>query len=112
MLVEGHAQEFSTLAMQNPIDWLDEKPRNYRGVVSSRASAQMQPGSWYFDSDTRTLVYVVYRSEHFQQDSEGEKRVRLRVTTLRNQPDSILNGGAAQPTDSVTLKIVEPYKWF
>jgi len=112
MLVEGHAQEFSTLALQNPIDWLEEKPRNYRGVVASRTGAPMQPGSWYFDSDARTLVYVVDRSEHFQPDSEGQKRVRLRVTTLRNQPGSTSDNGVARTSDSVTLSLIEPYKWF
>jgi hypothetical protein len=112
MLVEGHAQQFNVLMQENPMDWLDDKPRNYRGLLSAQTSARLQPGNWYFDREARSLIYVVERGEHFQANSDGQKRVRLRLAPLRNQPDRTSDLGIGYPTDSVTLSLVEPYKWF
>ena len=112
MMVEGHAQEFHVLAEQNPMDWLDQKPHSYRGSLANPTSKQVQPGSWYFDSTKRCLVYVLERGDQFLPNSGGQKRVRWQMTILRNQFDPMLQNGAAQATDSVALRLVEPYKWF
>lgn len=112
MLVDGRAQEFNLLAQENPMDWLEETPRHYRGRIANNIGGQTSAGGWYFDSDTRSLVYVVENGDHFQPNSDGRKRVRLRVISLRNQPSPTLDDGAAQATDSVALSLIEPYKWF
>ena len=112
MLVEGHAQQFNVLLQENPMDWLEEKPRNYRGVLTAPGRGTMQPGSWYFDRDVRVLIYIVDQGEHFQANSDGRKQIRLRVEALRNQADRTSEPGLGQPTDSVTLRLLDTYKWF
>jgi len=112
MLVEGRAQQFNLLLQENPMDWVAEKPHNYRGIVSAQGRETMQSGNWYFDREARSLIYVVDRAEHFQAHGDGRKQVRLRVESLRNQAESTSLPGPGQATDSVTLRLVETYKWF
>lgn len=112
MLVEGHAQQFNLLLQENPMDWLDEKPRNYRGVLSGAGRGAMQPGAWYFDRDARVLLYIVDQGAHFQANSEGRKLVRLRVEAVRNQAEPASELGLGQPTDSVILRLLDTYTWF
>lgn len=112
MMVEGHAQEFNGLAQQNPMEWLEQKPSNYRGSLAHQTSGPSQPGSWYFDSINRQLVYVVGRGDHFEPNGGEPKSVRWRVIFLHNLPEPMLADGAVQTTDSVALRLIEPYKWF
>ncbi len=113
MLVTGRAQDISSLAYQDPITWLvDGKPANYLGSLNNPNPENLGAGSWYFDVSSRTLVYLVQRGRYFQSDNGGAKRVRWQMTFLRNQ--SLAEGDSAKnhPTDSVSIKLLEPYRWF
>ena len=94
------------------MEWLDAKPGNYLGQFAHPAADQIQAGNWYFDTTDRTLVYLPKNGNHFQPDSAGKKRVRLKVAFVRNGADTIDSGGAIQSTDTVALQLVEPYVWF
>lgn len=112
LLVEGRAQEYALLAQENPMDWLEKKPDNYLGRLSNPGVGQVPAGNWYFDSANRSLVYLVAVGGHFQPDSGGQKRLRLQVSLVRNQLDSSLSNDAPQASDSVALRLLEPYVWF
>lgn len=107
LLVQGQAQQYRFLAEESPVDWLEERPDDYLGVLSSPDIGKLPLGSWYYDAAAHTLVYLVRRGDHFQADSDGRKRVRLRVMlqpNFLNAPD--------HATDSVKLVLMEPYVWF
>lgn len=112
LLIEGRAQEYIRLAQENPMDWLEPKPDNYLGKLANPDPGQLAAGNWYFDSANGTTVYLVGRGKYFQPDTTGQKRVRLRVTFVRNRANSQSNHDPIEPTDTVALSLVEPYKWF
>lgn len=109
MMIEGRAHEYRLLAGQNPIDWLDRMPDDYRGAVADIAG--MPAGAWYFDHADRTLVYLVRNGRYFQPDSEGLKRVRLNVVSVSNRPGTGLSSGMVEPSDTVAIRLLEPYHW-
>ncbi|QAU34271.1 type II secretion system protein [Janthinobacterium sp. 17J80-10] len=112
LLVAGRAQEYSTLAKQNPIEWLDDKQENYAGEFASEKGQHALPGTWNFDRTDRMLVYSVQHGAHFQPDSTGRKQVRLKVITIRNTDGGVPNVVANEPSDSVAVEFVEAYRWF
>lgn len=113
LLVEGRAQEYVQLAQQNPLDWLDVMPPNYVGKLPLPGGAGVPPGSWYFDPEDRMLVYMVKNGNYFEPDSMGRKRIRLRVVLNPNfAPGSPDRSPDAHLTDSVSIALVERYRWF
>lgn len=110
MMIEGRAAQFSSLAQDNPIDWLEQKPANYSGVLSADRVHESLAGKWVFDPATRTLVYWVEHGEHFQADSAGERKVRLQIVLMK-EPPAAENSQASLATGA-RLILAEPYKWF
>jgi hypothetical protein len=48
-----------TLAQDNPMTWLQQKPRNYAGEYYDPTPGAVAPGHWMFDLKSRDLIYVV-----------------------------------------------------
>lgn len=109
MMVEGRVQDYNQLEHQNPIDWLDEKPRNISFGVPAVLDACK--GCWSYDAASRTLTYWPARGEYLQPDSAGQKRIRLRVKTLRDTASNDVDAKGEKPIMRVVLEMVEPYSW-
>lgn len=114
LMVEGRLQEAAHLAQQNPMDWLERKPANYAGQFADLRANQIAPGSWYFETVDRTLVYLPRHHAYLELPGGGEKRVRLRLELVPNHlvrasGSTVVQG--AHPSDTVRLSLVEPYRW-
>ncbi|WP_136418112.1 hypothetical protein [Herbaspirillum sp. ST 5-3] len=107
LISQGRMRDFALLEQQNPMDWLEYKPANYRLV--SRDSSH-EPGYWQFSTDDRTLTYWLAYGNHFQTDKPEGKRIRLRVRLIRDA--SSPQGETESPVLTVRLELVEPYTWF
>jgi prepilin-type N-terminal cleavage/methylation domain-containing protein len=112
LMIEGRAQEFRSLAQENPMDWLEKKPANYLTLQLPVDPRFSLAGQWYFDAPNRMLVYLPKHNDYFQPDKSGQKRVRLQVTYLRNEAAHVNDNRPNRPTDSVAVTLIEPYKWF
>ncbi|MDZ7735452.1 MAG: hypothetical protein U5P41_04420 [Gammaproteobacteria bacterium] len=44
---------------------------NYAGEMDGDAAAELDAGSWYFDTDSRALVYIVRNAELFRSELPG-----------------------------------------
>lgn len=110
MLVRGEERNIESLARVNPIDWLTEPPRGYRGEFRSPQPA-VPPGSWYFDANSNELVYVPNLDGHLERLSDGSKRPRFRVRLAFEpaRPDSGRKRGVLAGT---WVEPVMPYTWF
>ena len=64
LILANRASEIPTLADENPMNWLGERPPNYLGELDS-APADEPKGQWYFDRRNRELVYTVNNRRHF-----------------------------------------------
>ena len=58
LMVKGREREIAGLAAQNPMDWLAQKPGNYRGEFYGPTPDQIGLGNWYFDRTGKKLVYL------------------------------------------------------
>ncbi|MGZ3236522.1 MAG: type II secretion system protein [Burkholderiaceae bacterium] len=112
LMIEGRAQEFRSLAQENPMDWLEQKPANYLTLELPHDPRFTLAGHWYFDSAKRVLVYLPKHNDYFQADGYGQKRVRLQVIFLRNEALAVNDKRPNRPTDSVAIALIEVYKWF
>lgn len=110
MLVSGEERNIESLARVNPVDWLTEPPRGYRGEFRSPQPA-VPPGSWYFDANSNELVYVPNLDGHLERLSDGSKRPRFRVRLDFEpvKPDSGRKRGVLART---WVEPVMPYTWF
>lgn len=77
----GKESEIALLAGRNPIELLAEKPRNYAGEFFTPAPGQVEPGNWYFDLRTKTLVYLISKEKKFPYGTT--KRISFKVELSR-----------------------------
>jgi type II secretory pathway pseudopilin PulG len=111
LLVEGRAYAFGSLALENPMDWLETKPANYSPQIDAMTADSSLAGTWYFDRADRTLIYVVDHGDHFKLDSTGKKRVRLHMVRVPTVSDDALLKSGRAASESVALELVEPFSW-
>lgn len=108
----GQSARIETAPGSNPVLRLSEKPEGYAGEFFGADPALFEPGTWYFDSRDRALVYVVRFPEQFVTPLGGPPRVRLGVEA--DYDDLERNGRFDPGRDPVRgLKLVplEPYHW-
>lgn len=113
VLVRGDAAEGARLARENPMNWLQGKPQNYAGEFSYPEPDSIGPGKWYYDSNSRELVYLVDHGREFVPDEEGRKRVRIRVVapSLTGRAKESQEMTVNEVVKDISLVFVEPYKW-
>ena len=96
----------------NPMERLAEKPDNYAGEFYGADPAVFEPGTWYFDTRDRVLVYLVRFPAQFVTSLEGPPRARLRVEADYDDLDR--NGRfdpRRDPLRGLTLVPLEPFHW-
>ena len=107
LLIADRATEISKLAGANPVDWMESRPENYRGVLNGAAGAAFE-GQWYFDVAKRELVYTADSRRYFSSPTSSDYTVRLKVQPILNADDGISHG---QP-EWVRLAVTSDYAWF
>jgi general secretion pathway protein G len=111
MMTRGAANEqtLKTLATDNPVGWLQQKPKNYAGEFFDPAPQTVAPGSWLFDLKSRDLIYVPTRGEYLTAGKDGKKWIRFHV---RLAYEAAVGGGGRKELASTVFEPVEPYRWF
>lgn len=111
MMARGATSEknLKALTSDNPLDWLQQKPKNYAGEFFDPAPGTVASGQWFFDLKTRDLVYIPDRSEYLKAGKDGRKWLRFRV---RLEYEPRIGGGGGKELASTLLQPVEPYQWF
>lgn len=108
----GRSSSIDAARGSNPMLRLSEKPEGYAGEFFGADPALFDPGTWYFDTRDRALVYVVRFPEQFVTPLGGPPRVRLAVEPDYDDLDR--NGRFDPGRDPVRgLKLVplESYYW-
>lgn len=112
LLTRGQLSDEAALLQDNPINWLQKRPRNYAGEFFDPRVSSVEPGNWLFDLHTRQLIYIPLKVTHFKAGSDGQAWIRFHVVTqheasrlpsLQKQKPE-LTGALFEP--------VEPYSWF
>jgi len=112
MLTRGKPSDVAALARDNPMNWLQKRPRNYSGEFYDPTPQAVVPGNWMFDLKTRDLIYEVRDSNYFEPGKDGRKWIRFhvvlnytasRLPSLQNAPHELTG---------IVFEPVEPYSWF
>ncbi|WEF34787.1 type II secretion system protein [Pseudoduganella chitinolytica] len=64
--VAGNKDELHALVGSNPVALLRHAPIGYAGEIDNVDTAELTPGSWYFDRKQQKLVYVFTRNKRFR----------------------------------------------
>ena len=86
------------LEKDNPVKWLNAPPRNYIGE-HEKAPAHAKPGYWYYQLQSRQLIYRPNRAERLKVEGLKEEVIRFEVRR---------SAGSNQ----VRLVPYQPYAWF
>jgi type II secretory pathway pseudopilin PulG len=108
----GQTEPIDTAGGSNPMLRLDGKPASYAGEFYGPDPAVFEPGTWYFDTRDRAIVYIVRFQERFVTGLNGPPRARFSVELDYEDIDG--NGRFDAGRDTVLgLKLVplEPYSW-
>jgi len=109
LILANRMSEIATLADENPMNWLAERPGNYLGELDS-APADEPKGQWYFDKRNRELVYTVDNRRHFSPSSYRDFSVRYRA--MRVSAGAVTDSSPNFAGTWVSLVLVAEYGWF
>jgi hypothetical protein len=106
LMLANRMAEIPTLADENPINWLAERPENYLGEYDGTPSESTR-GKWYFDLRNRQLVYTVNNRRHFQSRDGQDYSVRYRATRQQTGAGRSTPGGETW----VSFAPVTEFRW-
>jgi general secretion pathway protein G len=104
LMLASRMSEIPTLADENPMGWLAEKPANYLGELDMPPGDQAK-GNWYYDKKRRELVYLVNNRRHFVPSTYRDFTVRYRLMPILPEK------GAVERQVWIGLVSVSDYSW-
>jgi prepilin-type N-terminal cleavage/methylation domain-containing protein len=112
ILTRGKPTDVAALASDNPMNWMQKKPRNYAGEFYDPAPQSVAPGNWVFDLESRDLIYVIDRADHFKPGRDGKKWIRFHVV-VNYEPSRLPSlQNAAPELTGILFEPVGRYSWF
>src|SRR6185436_752920 len=91
LILDNRMAEISTLADENQLNVIPDKPPNYLGELDSAPMVHPK-GQWYFDRRNRELVYTVNNRRHFSPSSYRDFSVRYRL--MRTSAGAVTDSSA------------------
>jgi general secretion pathway protein G len=111
LLARDQTNEIKNLISGNPIHLLMRPPKNYVGEFNGLAIELIPPGNWGFDLKSRELIYIPFRTLHFQPGKGGKKNVRFRARLEYGTVRGGSKNRAGKEVTGVAIEPVEPYQW-
>ena len=115
-IAKGEMTRVRGLEGSNPMDLMLEAPRNYRGVLQEVTDTNIERrSSWYFESGTGELVYVVGGASiddvwvTYGNTEVNYGQIRLKIENVyRGSEDDASTPGQ---WEAVLLEPVRPFRW-
>ncbi|MCS3904483.1 type II secretory pathway pseudopilin PulG [Methylohalomonas lacus] len=81
---------------------------NYAGELTTEAGMELDPGSWYFDTEKDALVYLVRNAEVFRSELPGPARLRYQLEIgAGGNPEQASGATIGQ----IRLQPMDKYQW-
>jgi general secretion pathway protein G len=100
-------KNLKVLATDNPLDWLQQKPKNYAGEFFDPSPRSITPGQWLFDLKSRDLIYLPQHRDYLNPGKDGQLWLRFHV---RLGYETAVGGKGKELTTTV-FEPVEAYRW-
>lgn len=110
LIVKNRLDALPRLAEQNPMEWLAQPPDNYAGEFVSIGQGSVAPGQWYFNPESKKLIYLVHNGSRFRSENVHPKQVIFQARVLRSESEKGEDGAGA--IEGVVLEEVNAYEWF
>jgi Tfp pilus assembly major pilin PilA len=101
LMMADRGAEIGRLVGQNPVQWLDAPPQNYRGQRASMEAVGLEADTWYYDTDRRVLVYVLPQGSGFLETNNRRRTLKVNVTAAK--PGQVLADGSMSAGQGVAL---------
>ena len=106
----ANEKDLVILTTDNPINWLQRKPRNYLGEYFDPGPHSVPSGNWVFDLKSRDLIYMVDHGNYFTPGKDGNKWIRFHVN-LEYEP-KLGRPESGKELTTFQFEPSEPYHWF
>lgn len=107
----GQASDVAAMVIDNPMRYLQKKPRNYAGEFYGATPSSAESGNWIFDLKSREMIYLVQHKEHFQSGKDGNDWIRFRVTLQYEEPLSGNQRDTENELVGIVFEPVQGYHW-
>ncbi|MDD5301257.1 MAG: type II secretion system protein [Gallionella sp.] len=112
VMTRGKASDLAWLKNDNPMNWLQQKPRNYAGEFYDPTPPSVESGNWVFDLKSHDLIYVLNVTNNFKPGKDGKNWIRYHVS-IKYEPSRLPSLQDAPPElTGLQFEPVEPYSWF
>ena len=111
ILTRGQTDDIPAMAIDNPMHWLQRKPRNYAGEFYGATPESAAPGNWMFDLKSRELIYVLQHTAHFKPGKDGLPWIRFHVVYRHEKPQPVSLRDSPAELVGILFEPVEPYVW-
>lgn len=108
-LMRDKVSEIATLADENPVNWLQNRPYGYLGDFDLKPDTDLR-GKWYFDKTRHELVYTVNNRRHFLPTGDQKYEFRWHAVPVRAKEAGPSAGKSNEQW--VTLVQVSGGRWF
>lgn len=112
LVTRGKPSDLGALAQDNPMNWLQKKPRNYSGEFYDPTPLAVESGNWVFDLKSRDLVYVIRNANYFTPGKDGKNWIRFHVVVSREISRLPSLQDSPPELTGIQFEPVEPYSWF
>lgn len=109
-VVDGRRDSLARLNGMNPMTLALKPPRDYEGELTSAQAQNVEPGHWYFNRETGTLVYRVRYQRHFQSPTPDVARYRTELVFRDVDGDGAFHAPPDRP-EGVRLTALGDYRW-
>lgn len=118
-VARGDIQKAMNLEGSNPMDLMLEAPRNYLGELNQVTDTNVERrGSWYFESSTGELVYVVGGASiddvwvNFGNTEVNFGQIRMKIQNIfRNAENNETGPEVDGKWEAVLLQPVRQFRW-
>ena len=107
LMLANNAGAIGQLEGANPVEALDFQLANYFGEGGTRDEAGVPPGRWFFNRESRELVYFPNYDSAFTRAAGARARVSWRIAVVRD----VARPGASPKPSWARFDLVRPYRW-
>jgi general secretion pathway protein G len=113
MAIKQGVEDYRPLLGENPVNWLEKPPDGYVGERYGEVVAA-ERGIWYFDLQTRQLVYRPHHQRYLQGNGGKSERTELRFRVLGQTHAGTIAWPERPelPVEGVRLEPTAAYSWF
>lgn len=83
--IKGRETEITGLALENPMNQLQQKPANYVGEFYLPPAQEVSNGNWYFSRTEKKLIYNYTVTNYFKKNSQYQLSFSIKSVTINGR---------------------------